>query len=125
MCTVGVEKLNDTCRRIHLEKSNKWDAAKDVLMAEERLGVLSDLERTPRSYKKKADEYWSNEIRESRSKRPRLCREEEVADGLEHISSLTPEILKERLKNLGITTRVRKQSRLLDMYKVALQSQPH
>ncbi|CAB4015118.1 Hypothetical predicted protein [Paramuricea clavata] len=45
----GVEKLNDTCRRIHLEKSNKWDAAKHVLMAEERLGVRSDLERTPRS----------------------------------------------------------------------------
>jgi hypothetical protein len=119
--------LNDTCRRIHVEKSNKWDAAKDVLMAEERLGVLSDSERTPRSYKKKADEYWSNEIREikSRSKRLRLCREEEVADGLEHISTLTPEILKERLKNLGITTRVRKQRRLLDMYKVALQSQTH
>jgi hypothetical protein len=32
---VGVEKLNDVVRRIHLQKSNKWDAAKDVLLAEE------------------------------------------------------------------------------------------
>ena len=106
--------MNDTCRRIQLEKSNKWGAAKDVLMAEQSLGVVSDLERTPRPYKEKDDEYWSNKIRENRSKRPRLCTEEEVANGLEYVSSLKPEILKERLKDLGITTRVRKQSRLLD-----------
>lgn len=126
-CTIGVEKLNDSCRRIHLEKSNKWDAAQDVLLAEEWLRVLREFERTPRPYHKKADEYWSEEIKESCRKRRRLCDKEEVplALGSEDISLLTPDILKSRLKDLGIKTRVRKQSRLLDMYNLALQSQPH
>lgn len=122
---VGVEKLNDTVRRIHLQKSNKWDAAKDVLLAEERLRVLSELERTPRSYKKRANDYWSNGIKESRRKRLRLCDGEEVSDDSEDISTLTPEILRSRLKDLGVTTRVRKLDRLLDMYNIALQSQSH
>lgn len=94
-------------------------------MAEERLRVLSDLERTPRPYKKAANDYWLNGIKESRRKRPRLCDEEEVSDDSEDISSLTPEMLRSRLKDLGVTTRVRKLSRLLDMYNVALQSQQH
>ncbi len=122
---VGVEKLNDAVRRIHLQKSNKWDAAKDVLLAEERLRLLSQLERTPRPYNKRANDYWSNGIKESRSKRPRLCNEEELPDDTEDISTLTPEILRSRLRELGVTTRVRKLDRLLDMYNIALQSQPH
>ena len=65
--SLGVEKLNYNCRRIHLQKSNKWDAAKDVLLAEERLGELNTLQRTPRNYKKKLEEYWSGEISANRS----------------------------------------------------------
>lgn len=120
-----MEKLNDNCRRIHLQKLNKWDAAKDVLIAEERLGVLSDLERTPRTYKKKLEEYWSEGIKTSRSKRPRLSNTEEVSDGTEDTSSPTPEIILSRLKDMGIKTRVRKLSRLLDIYNIALQTQSH
>ena len=48
-----MEKLNDVCRRIHLQKSNKWDKTKDVLMADQRLEALTELQGTPRSYKKK------------------------------------------------------------------------
>jgi hypothetical protein len=59
-------------------------------------------------------------IKESRRKQPRLCDEEEISDDPEDIFSLTPEILKLRLKDMGITTRVRKLSRLLDMYTVAI-----
>ena len=121
---VGVEKLNDTVRRIHLQKSNKWDAAQDVVLAEERLRVLSELKRTPRSYKKRANDYWSNGIKESRRRRLRLCDGEEVSDCSEDISTLTPEILRSRLKDLGVTTRVRKLDRLLEMY-IALQTQSH
>ena len=120
--TIGVEKLNDDCRRIHLQKSNKWDAAKDVLQVEERLRYLSDLQRTPRQYKKKADEYWSAGICESRSKRPRLSHEEQPYEHDEGLSTLTPEELRARLKDLGIKTRVRNVTRLVDMYRVALQS---
>lgn len=123
-----MEKLNDNCRRIHLQKSNKWDAAKDVLLAEERLGELSTLERTPRNYKKKLEEYWSGGISANRSKRPRLCNTEAVLDETEESedpSSLTPEIIKSRLKDMGIKTRVRKLSRLLDIYNIAKQTQSH
>ena len=119
----GVEKLNDDCRRIHLEKSNKWDAVKDVLLVEERFKMLSELERTPRSYQKKTDEYWASGIIESRRKRPRLCDQEETNDGSENISTLAPEVIRSRLKAMGITTRVQKHARLLDMYRAVLQSQ--
>ena len=39
----------------------------------------------------------------------------------EDTSSLTPEIIKSRLKDRGIKTRVRKLSRLLDIYNIANQ----
>ncbi|XP_028394380.1 uncharacterized protein LOC114518556 [Dendronephthya gigantea] len=103
----GVEKLNDDCRRVHLEKSNKWDAAKDVLLAEERLRLLSNVRRTPRPYKKKAEEYWSTTIRESRSKRAQICNQTAQAEDVEDQSALTATELRSRLKDLGITTRVR------------------
>ncbi|CAB4025926.1 Hypothetical predicted protein [Paramuricea clavata] len=120
----GVEKLNDNCRRIHLEKSNKWDAAKDVLLAEERLKNLSHLQRTPRPYKKKADEYWSTGIKESRSKRPRLrdqVQPSEAEMDEEDMSTLTANELRKRLKDMGIKTAARNIDRLLDMYHIAMQ----
>ncbi|CAB4025473.1 Hypothetical predicted protein [Paramuricea clavata] len=89
----GVQKLNDDCRRIHSQKSNKWDAAKDVLQVEERLRYLSDLQRTPRQYNKKADEYWSAGICESRSKRPQLSNQEQADENEEDLSTLTSEEL--------------------------------
>ena len=120
---VGVEKLNDDCRRIHLRKSNKWDAAKDILQVEERLHNLSELHRKPRQYKKRSHEYWEMGIAESRKKRPRLASQEPNTDDKENLLLLSPEVLRSRLKDLGIKTRVKKQTRLLDMYRVALQSQ--
>ena len=119
--TLGVIKLNDVCRRIHLEKSNKWDATKDVLLVEERLQHLSDLQRTPRPYNK-VSEYWKSEIHEDWRKRPRLCNQEQPDDSMEDISLLTCEVLQLRLKGLGIKTRVRNVTRLQDMYHIALQS---
>ena len=125
-----MEKLNDVCRRIHLQKSNKWDATKDVLMADQRLEALTELQRTPRSYKKKADEYWSTGIRENRQKRPRLCNEEannstEDSHVPQSMSTFTPDLLRSRLKDLGIKTRVRKLESPYDMYCIALNSQEH
>ena len=104
-----------------MQKSNKWDAAKDVLLVEERLRCLSDVQRVPRQYKKKADDYWSEGIRESHSKRPRLCNQEK-ADEEEDLSTLSADELRSRLKDLGIKTRVRNVTRLIDMYRIGLQS---
>ena len=97
-------------------------------LAEERLRKLSTLERTPRNYKKKLEEYWSGGISANRSKWPRLCNTEAVPDQTEELedpSSLTPEIIKSRLKDMRIKTRVTNLSRLLDIYNIAKQTQSH
>ena len=104
-----------------MQKSNKWDAAKDVLLVEERLRCLSDVQRLSRQYKKKADDYWSEGIRESHSKHPRLCNQEE-ADEEEDLSTLSADELRSRLKDLGIKAQVRNVTRLIDMYCIGLQS---
>ena len=105
-------------------KSNKCDAAKDVLLAEKQLDLLQELDRTPRGYQKKSDECWSAGIKESRKKCPRLRDSEEISDGSEELSALTPHELRSRLKDMGVKTRVRKQRKLIDMYNITLQSQP-
>lgn len=119
----GVEKLNDDCRRIHLQKSNKWDAAKDVLIVGKRLEMLRDFKRSPRLYKKAAKDYWSGGITENRAKRPRLSHDEKSQqNSVEEIDSLSPEMIKSKLKDLGITTRARNIKRLQGIYRAALQS---
>lgn len=103
----GVEKLNDVCRRIHLQKSNKWDAAKDVLMVGKCVELLGNFERTPRHYNKKAEDYWSGGITENRAKRPRLCHDnssEVNSTSVEDVENMTPEMIKSRLNELGIKT---------------------
>jgi hypothetical protein len=35
---LGIDKNNDDCRRIHLSKTNKWDAPGDVLRGDEENG---------------------------------------------------------------------------------------
>ena len=90
-----------------------------MLLAEKRLGYLSDVRRTPRRYEKKSDDYWSKGIRESRSKRPRLSNE--TSENEDTLLTLTPDELRSRLKDLGIKTKVKNVTRLLDMYRIALQ----
>ena len=67
----GVEKNNDDAKRVLFHKSNKWDAAKDILCTESRQWDLKDQERKKGQYTKRKLEYWSNEISESTKKRRR------------------------------------------------------
>ena len=81
--------------------------------------------KNPRTYKKKLEEYCSVGIKTNRNKWPRLCNTEEVLDETERsedTSTRAPAIILSRLKEMGIKTRVRKLSRLLDIYDIALQS---
>ena len=64
----GVEKNNDAARNVVLHKSNKRNAAADVLKQEFRQWELRDQERTKRSYCKKNMTYWDTEIKEKRRK---------------------------------------------------------
>ena len=52
-----------------------------------------------------SDEYWSQGILDSRSKRPRLSNES--CDNEDEDSTLTASELRSRLKDLGIKTKVR------------------
>ena len=91
-----------------------------MLLTEKRLGYLQDVQRTPRQYMKRSDEYWSQEILERHNKRPRLSNES--CDNEDELSSLTADELRLRLKDMGVKTKVRNVNRLLDMYRIALQS---
>ncbi|XP_028410462.1 uncharacterized protein LOC114533075 [Dendronephthya gigantea] len=126
----GVEKKNDDVRKFHLTKSNKWDAPKNVLLVGKRLQVTSEQERTTRSYYKRNIDYWSHEIKEARSKRrrkllysPSSCpaSQESNAEDTLDVESLSIAEIKEKLKELGVQTRVRKLEKLKYILQKALQ----
>lgn len=48
----GVEKNNDDAKTVFFQKSNKWDAARDVLQSESRQIALQSYEREKRRYAK-------------------------------------------------------------------------
>ena len=115
---VGVEKLNDDCRRIHLQRSNKWDAPKDVLLLGKRLETLADYKREPRSYKKQGKDYWNVYIHESRAKRAKICIEvpdDNSISGDIRISDMTVEEIIVQLKDRGIKTRLRSLKKLQEL----------
>jgi len=124
----GVEKLNDDCRRIHLERSNKWDAPKDILLVGKRLERLSAYERTPRQYRKRETDYWQNDIRETRAKRTRICiqlpDDSFVADNL-IVEDMISEEIKTKLKETGITTRLRSLKKLQELLIKTLRNEQH
>ena len=122
----GIEKNNDDCRRIHLNKSNKWDAPADVLLVSRRIERLSRHQRTPRSYNKRNAEYWHCDLSQRRAKKKRIQMSENhegTASIQVNIEKYSPAELREKLKKLGIKTKVRKSTRLQDMYRNALNSQ--
>jgi hypothetical protein len=73
---IGIEKNNDDCRIIHLAKSNKWDAVKDVLLVSKRVETLSSIHCTPRMYQKLNAQYWDNDLKEKRAKLKRKMEDE-------------------------------------------------
>ena len=121
-----MEKNNDDVRTFHLTKSNKWDAPKDILLVSKRLQVNSEQERKHRIYRKANNEYWSSDIKETRSKIRKLllspnpeCQENN-ARSTPDIQSLTIGEIKEKLKQLGVKTRARKLEKLQDILQKAL-----
>ena len=64
----GTEKNNVDCRGVHLNKSNKWDAAGHVFLVLKRVEALSQLHHTPRTYKKRKVQYWECELKEKQGK---------------------------------------------------------
>lgn len=121
----GVEKKNDDCRRIHLQRSNKWDAPRDVLLVLKRQEHLSTFERAPRQYQKRKSEYWENDIKEKRAKQLTNIQTEKTSrlpcdnDHID-IENMTPADIRNRLKEMGVTTRARNLKKLQQMLKDAM-----
>ena len=115
---------------MHLQKSNKWDAARDVLLVSKRVEALSQLERTPRTYKKRKVQYWECELKEKRAKLKHKMRndtttqigENRDANRVLNINNMSPNDLREALRKHGIKTRVRNVKRLQEMYEDAMKN---
>jgi hypothetical protein len=115
---------------VHLNKSNKWDAAGDVLLVSKRVEALSQLYRTPRTYKKRKGEYWECELKEKRGKHKHKMEADKQTQIHENVDSnhtadienMTPKGLREGLKKFGIKTRVRDVKRLQEMFEDALRN---
>ena len=130
----GVEKNNDDAKKIFFQKSNKWDAARDILQHEYRQTVLKDNERSKRKYEKKDEEYWENGIVESRKKRVHSSKNVEV-DGsqepleeprdktdMQEYNNLTVKQLKDEIRLKGLKVKGISKMKKVELIEV-LQSQ--
>lgn len=124
-----MEKNNDDVRKFHLTKSNKWNAPKDILLVSKRLQLTRQHEREPRPYRKRNGEYWSTEIKETRSKRrklfdtPDLELQVNTPESVLDVNALSVLEIKQKLKELGVNTRARKLEKLQEILKRALLDQ--
>ena len=117
----GVEKKNDNCRRIHIQKSNKRDALKDVLLVLKREEHLDSFQRTPRPYTKGNADYWEDGIKEvSAVQAERFGSLNASPQTQIDMENMSPADLKNKLKEMGIVTRVRDIRKLQEMYTNAL-----
>lgn len=127
----GIEKNNDDAKKIYFQKSNKWDAARDVLLLEHRQETLKHCEREKRQYCKRKTTYWEDGIIETRKKRMKACAREQHsnhsgADVQGNNSStneyikMTVKQLKQEIKALGIKVpgiAKMKKSQLVELLK--------
>ena len=99
-----------------MQRSNKWHAAKDVLLVGKRVENQLDCERNRRQYVKQDGNYWGTGIVESRNKRQRICMEiPEEPLGID-FDSLTLQEIKEKLKDLGVlSTKLRSRKKLQEL----------
>ena len=107
----GIEK-NNYAKRMYFQKSNKWDAARDILLLEHRQRALRHHEREKRTYQKRNWAYWDEGIIENRKKRAKAClrdtdndggsssssMEEEKEDNSDNFSKMTVKQLRQELK---------------------------
>ncbi|CAB3996291.1 Hypothetical predicted protein [Paramuricea clavata] len=101
----GVEKNNDDCSKIHFFKSNKWDAAKDVLLANKRLENLAECRRKPRAGTKRNADYWSSTIKASRQAKREALKTPESAvtqdNELDTVNNMTSLEIQDKFKEMG------------------------
>jgi hypothetical protein len=107
----GIEKINDIVRSIYHNKSNKHDACSEALLALKRIDRLQHHEREPQKYVKRANNYWDNDIYVQRKKQKRFSVDpREITPECDitiNVDDLSIEEIKQKIKSLGIKTRLR------------------
>jgi hypothetical protein len=96
-------------------------------LGSKRQQIFGEHERVRRQYRKRSAEYWSQTIKETRSKQRRVSKipSPEQQETESQITTLETENLhvweiKEKLKDLGIQTRFRKMEKLREILRQAL-----
>ena len=115
----GIEKINNIVRSIYHNKSNKHDACSEALLALKRVDRLQHHERESQMHVKRDNNYWDNEIYVERKKRKRLGVDpSEIIperDVTINVDDLGIEEIKEKIKSLGIKTRLRSLVKLREL----------
>lgn len=115
----GLEKKNYTLKKLHHTKTNKWDAAWDVLKIVKR-GELQTQRPPVRNYTKRSREYWSlGGIQESRKKRPRrsVVPRNDNPSGTLNLDAMRPGEIRTELAHRGINTSTRDFQKLKQMLR--------
>ena len=112
----GMEKLNDTAKCIHKQHSNKIDACAGILQASQRQICLQDQKCNPRDYEQKDNTYWGEDIF---IKHRKVTFESESPQNamfdLGNVDKMTLQEVKDKLMELGITTRLQKEQKLKEL----------
>ncbi|CAC5396321.1 unnamed protein product [Mytilus coruscus] len=122
------EKVNDDIKAIHHQKTNRYDCAMDALKVRKRIEANHNSGREKRSYNKKKSDYRQDEIRVIRSRRKfTICAAIKDADVVPaskpclnyeaEVENLTVVEIKQKLKDHGVATKIRKHDKLVQLYK--------
>ena len=121
----GVEKNNDDAKRIMFHKSNKWDAARDIISTESRQWDLRHHEREKGQYTKRKLEYWESGISQRRKEQRAASTStslpqdtDEICDEIQDYKKMTIVQLREIIKGKGL--KVKNLSKLKKKDLVAL-----
>ncbi len=114
----ALEKLNDDIKRIHQQKTQKWDGPVEAMTVRKRVESQSHLARPKRLYTKRKLEYWESEIHEARSAK-RASINDDIRNAAPSTQPLLDDLsvadLRDKLVSLGVHTKVSCREKLMDM----------
>ncbi|CAG2252094.1 unnamed protein product [Mytilus edulis] len=112
-----------------MKRRNHHDCAIDAMKVQKRLELIVNSGRSKRKYRKTDDQFWENGKQEIQvRKRRQILQEMEKASTVHNkqkfpdLHKMTDIEIKQKLKDGGINTRVRKREKLVEMLKKVLLS---
>jgi len=121
------EKINDNIKAVYHLKTNHHDCAVDAIKVQKRLELTTDFGRSKRNYSKADDDFWEYGKQELHArKRRQILQEIDIANvtntkkTFPNLDEMTDIELKQKLKECGIASKVRKREKLIAMLKTVL-----